>query len=96
MSPIESLRAATSRAAACIGNERLGRIAPGGLADIVLIEGNPTQRIPGHPRIVAVVRAGRVLRATDLLLQARDELASNTPDPIEGEIARPLPAELGL
>lgn len=96
MSPIESLRAATSRAAACLGNERLGRIAPGCLADVVLVEGDPTRQIPDDPRIAAVVCAGRVLRAADLLLQARDELASNTPDPIEGEIARPLLAEMGL
>jgi hypothetical protein len=97
MSPIEGLRAATSRAAACIGrNERLGRIAPGCPADLVLMEGDPTEHIPDHPPIVAVVRAGRVLRAADLLLQAREELAGNAPDPIEGEIARPLPAELGF
>jgi len=59
-----ALAAATSRAAATIGRaSSLGRIAPGLLADLVVLRGRPWERIEelDAARVVAVVSRGRVV-----------------------------------
>jgi hypothetical protein len=44
LSPVRALKAATSVAAELLGRDDLGRIAPGKLADIVAMPGDPSQR----------------------------------------------------
>ncbi len=59
MSPLAALRAATSGNAASFGlAERLGRIAPGLLADLVAVEGDPTREIGALRRVRAVYADG--------------------------------------
>ena len=59
LSPLEALRAATSVAAEVFGLDDRGVIAPGGRADLVLVDGDPTRDISAIRRICAVWIAGR-------------------------------------
>ncbi|HEY3569043.1 MAG TPA: amidohydrolase family protein [Thermoanaerobaculia bacterium] len=61
MSPKEALRAATATAAAVLGRGKdLGKIAPGYVADLVAVKGDPLTGISAIERPVAVVKEGRV------------------------------------
>ena len=61
MSPKEALRAATAIAAAVLGRGKdLGKIAPGYLADLVAVKGDPLAEISVIERPVVVVKEGRV------------------------------------
>ena len=77
LSPLQALRAATSNAAAILRKD-IGAVAPGKLADLVLLDGNPLERIENTNRIRAVVVAGKLLRRSDLdrLLRLGEEMAS--------------------
>jgi hypothetical protein len=70
LSPLEALRAATLLPARVLGLADAGTIAPGQLADLVLLDGNPLAEIGATRRIHAVVTAGRLLdrAALDRLL----------------------------
>ena len=47
MTPMQALAAATTTPAELLDmKDRLGRIAPGYLADLVAVEGDPTENIP--------------------------------------------------
>jgi ketosteroid isomerase-like protein len=62
MTPTQALVAATSTAARVLGEEqRLGTIAPGMLADLVAVEGDPTQAIAAIRRVRLVTLGGRVV-----------------------------------
>lgn len=56
--PAETLAAATSLPARCFGLTDRGRIAPGMRADLLLVEGDPTDDITATGRICAVFRRG--------------------------------------
>ncbi|MEL7450845.1 MAG: amidohydrolase family protein, partial [Pseudomonadota bacterium] len=58
LSALEALRAATSATAAAFSASGRGRIAPGARADIVLVEGDPTQDIAATRAIAHVFRNG--------------------------------------
>jgi hypothetical protein len=61
INPAEVLRMATLTPALVMGVDKdLGVIAPGKLADMILIEGDPTKNISDLGRITAVIKAGRV------------------------------------
>lgn len=66
MSPIAILRSATSVNAALLGMEgKLGTIAHGALADLLLVDGNPLDDISileRHDRIALIVADGRIRR----------------------------------
>ena len=60
MSPLEALLTATSNAGPLMG-ERIGRVEPGYLADLVVLDGDPTTDVSvllDHDRIGAVVKGG--------------------------------------
>jgi hypothetical protein len=61
LTPLEALRAATSAPAKAFGLSDRGRIAPGMRADLLLVEGNPSQDIRMTRRIVGVWKAGTAL-----------------------------------
>ena len=53
------LKAATSRAADRLGQSRLGRIAAGAVADLVVLEADPTEDPRAYRRVVSVYLGGR-------------------------------------
>jgi imidazolonepropionase-like amidohydrolase len=79
LSPMDALKTATLNPAAYLGmSDRLGTIAPGKLADLVLLDANPLDDIAHTKRIAAVVIAGRLLdrRELDALLERAEKTAS--------------------
>ncbi|MEZ4588639.1 MAG: amidohydrolase family protein [Gemmatimonadales bacterium] len=72
LTPVEALRAATTNAARLAGvGERSGVIAPGRLADLVLLEADPLADVGAVRRVRMVIAAGRVYdrAALDQLLE---------------------------
>ena len=70
MSPLDALRAATSRAARALRTDRLGRLAPRCLADLVIVSGDPTQRIPDPPDVTCVIKGGQIHQPSELFSAA--------------------------
>lgn len=63
LTPLQALTAATSAPALAIGAEAdRGTLAPGKLADVVLLDADPTLDIANTRRIWMVVREGRIVR----------------------------------
>jgi imidazolonepropionase-like amidohydrolase len=61
--PMDAMVAAQSRAAESLKLEReIGTIAPGMLADIIALDGDPLKEITAVRRVVFVMKAGRVYR----------------------------------
>jgi len=56
------LKSATSRAADRLGQSSLGRIAAGAIADIVVLDADPTEAVDAYRRVSAVYLGGRKLR----------------------------------
>ena len=55
------LKSATSRAADRLGQSTLGRISAGAVADLVVLEADPTERVDAYRGVVAVYLGGRKL-----------------------------------
>jgi imidazolonepropionase-like amidohydrolase len=62
MSPLAALRAATSGNARTFHLDDRGRVAPGLLADLIAVEGDPTRDIKALRRMRLIVKDGRVLQ----------------------------------
>jgi imidazolonepropionase-like amidohydrolase len=65
MSPMQAIQAATGHAAACLGLERdIGTIAPGKVADLVVVQGDPLHDITllQNPQRIALVLQGGSIR----------------------------------
>ena len=67
MSPMEALASATRKPAEWLGvADSVGTIAPGKVADLVLLDGDPLANIDNTRRISAVVLRGKLFRQGDL------------------------------
>jgi imidazolonepropionase-like amidohydrolase len=62
MTPLEAMRSATSVNARIFQLDDRGRIAPGLLADLVAVEGDPTRDIGATRRVKLVMQGGEVFR----------------------------------
>ena len=63
MTPLQALRAATIEPAIMLGvDAELGSIEPGKLADLILVEGDPTDDISALRSIVLVMKNGKIVR----------------------------------
>lgn len=72
LSGVQVLRATGANPAAVLGLEsQIGRIAEGALADMVLVSGDPLNKVADAMNIVAVVRNGRFYSLVSLLERAR-------------------------
>ena len=68
LEPFQALRAAGINAAGALGlGLKIGRIAPGAVADLVIVDGDPLASVEDAIRVVAVVRNGRFFSAIGLI-----------------------------
>ena len=67
LTPLEALQTATLNPAGVLGlADSLGKIEPGKLADLVLLDANPLENIRNTQKIGAVVADGQLYRRSDL------------------------------
>jgi len=79
LTPAEALRTATINPATFLEvTDSLGTVAPGKVADLVLLDANPLTDIGNTKRIRAVIQGGRLLnrRALDAMLARAKSLAT--------------------
>ena len=63
MSPMDSIKAATSRSAEMLGMAgEIGVVAPGAYADVVAVDGNPLQDVKVLQQVRFVMKDGKVFR----------------------------------
>jgi imidazolonepropionase-like amidohydrolase len=62
MTPLQAIQAATANVAEALGRTDLGAIAPGRLADIVAVSGDPLREIAAIERAEVVIKGGRVVK----------------------------------
>jgi Tol biopolymer transport system component len=68
LTPVQALTTATSGFAAAMGlSGQLGSIAPGRLADLAIVDGNPLETITDARRVRVVVKNGEVFTIEELL-----------------------------
>jgi imidazolonepropionase-like amidohydrolase len=64
MTPTEAIRSATSVAAELLGwSDRVGSIAPGKLADLIAVTGDPTEDVSLLESVPFVMKGGRVIKS---------------------------------
>jgi len=61
MSPLEAIRSATVDAAELLGVDDRGAIAPGKMADLIAVPGNPLEDVTVLERVSFVMKGGRVV-----------------------------------
>jgi imidazolonepropionase-like amidohydrolase len=64
-SPLAAIRAATSGSAACVGLRDVGTLAPGKLADVIAVDGDPLQDLACLQSIAWVMQGGRVVHSAE-------------------------------
>jgi imidazolonepropionase-like amidohydrolase len=69
--PIEAISAATRRGAQVLGTDSVGMVAPGRIADLVVLNRNPAQDISATRDIALVILRGRVIRPDSVRAQWR-------------------------
>jgi imidazolonepropionase-like amidohydrolase len=80
LTPLEALQTATLNPARVLGlADSLGRIEPGKLADLVLLDANPLEDIRNTQKIRAVVADGQLYRRADLDRLLAEVAALNQP-----------------
>ena len=63
MTPLEAIRTATTKAADLMGwSDRVGSIAPGKLADLIAVEGDPLEDVTVLEHVKFVMKDGKVYR----------------------------------
>jgi imidazolonepropionase-like amidohydrolase len=63
MTPMQAIQSATSRAAEMLGMKgQLGVIAPGALADVIAVSGDPLKDVKVLEKVTFVMKDGKVFR----------------------------------
>ena len=81
MTPVQALRAATSSAADLLGAKDRGRLCEGCLADLLIVDGDPTQQIGDLRQVRAVYRAGKLVDRAALSVKLTTSLVQK---PVSG------------
>jgi len=76
MTPLQAVHAATGAAAGILGRSDFGVLRSGAAADVLVVDGNPADRILDTRRIRTVIAAGRVVPIESLLPKVVAEAAS--------------------
>ncbi|MEM8768201.1 MAG: amidohydrolase family protein [Pseudomonadota bacterium] len=77
LTPAQILRAATVKSAQAAGVEHdIGTLAPGRIADLVVVDGDPLARIADADNVVMTIKHGRVYRIENLLKAPRARVPS--------------------
>ena len=77
LTPLEAIRAVTATPARCLGvDHALGTIEVGKLADLILVDGDPSRNIRDLRRIALVVMGGQPYTREEILAHARAGAAS--------------------
>ncbi len=71
--PADVLRAATRTAAEYLGEDELGTIATGKIADLIIVNGNPLDKIDNTRNIEVVIKQGQLINREDLLAEILEE-----------------------
>ena len=66
LTPLEAITAASRKGAELLHADSLGVLAPGKLADLVVLDGDPTKSIEATRRIAWVMVRGRLLQPDSL------------------------------
>jgi imidazolonepropionase-like amidohydrolase len=66
LTPLEAITAATRRGAQLLHADSLGLLAPGNVADLVVLNGNPARTIAATRSIAMVMIRGRIIRPDSL------------------------------
>ena len=94
LTPLQAIRASTITPATYLGAaDSLGTVAPGKLADLVILDADPLADIENTRKITHVIRGGRVLERSELdsmMQQARQVASSATMQPTLVEASRTL------
>ena len=69
VTPVAALIGATGTAATYLGQRSIGTLAPGNVADVVMIKGNPLEDIRSSRNVEVVIKAGKILNREALLSQ---------------------------
>jgi hypothetical protein len=73
--PVEAIQIATENGALCLGQQdRIGALAPGKQADLVLIKGDPSKRIEEIENVETVFKAGIGYNSKKLIDSARGQV----------------------
>ncbi len=73
LSPVDALRAATSNAARILGvGDEFGSLAAGCVADVVIVDGDPTRDIGATRRVREVIKSGVVIDRAKLAKKIQD------------------------
>jgi hypothetical protein len=75
-SPLETLHAATGKAARVLRRPDIGVVAPGKIADLILLDADPLADIANTRSVSTVIRAGKSYDAQALLAGVREEFAN--------------------
>lgn len=78
--PRQALEAATASGAAAIGRPELGRLEEGSVADIILLDDDPTADIDSVARVRGVIIAGKWVR--ELHPRLPDTTGTSSPEPV--------------
>jgi len=66
LTPLEAITAATRKGAQLLRADSLGLLAPGKVADLVVLDGDPIKGIAATRRIASVMVRGRLIQPDSL------------------------------
>lgn len=83
MTPVEAIRTSTGRAAEALRNKERGTIAPGQIADLLIVRGHVASDITALRNLEQVMLGGRLHQRDQLLDEARRLAAQHRPAPVK-------------